>query len=156
MILLQRPGSEPLQIESLLIDFEGTLAIDRRVHPKTKDKLNLLSKRLKICVLSKEPKEIVETALRKVEAELVCVKEGESSKEKMVCLERLGPERTVAIGQGMDDVEMIERSAFGICVLGKEGTAAKAIEKADLVVTNIVDALDFLLKPLRQRATLSG
>lgn len=156
MILLQRPGREPLEIESLLIDFEGTLAIDRRVHPKTKDKLSLLSKRLKIYVLSKEPKEIVETALRKVKAELVCVREGESSQEKMTWLQRLGPERTVAIGQGWDDVEMIEQSAFGICVLGKEGTAAKAIEKADLVVTNILDALDFLLKPLRQRATLSG
>ena len=50
---------------------------------------------------------------------------------------------------------MIEEAGFGICVLGKEGTSLEAMKKADVVFTDILDALDFLLKPLRQRATLS-
>ena len=54
MITIQRPGQEPLEIEFILLDFEGTLATDRRVHPKAKDKINLLSKRAKIYILTKE------------------------------------------------------------------------------------------------------
>jgi len=46
MITLQRPGQTPLEIEYLLIDYEGTLAADGRVHPKAKDKVNLLAKRI--------------------------------------------------------------------------------------------------------------
>jgi len=42
MITIQRPGRNPLEIEFILLNFEGTLATDRRVHPKAKDKLNLL------------------------------------------------------------------------------------------------------------------
>ena len=50
---------------------------------------------------------------------------------------------------------MVESAGLGICVISKEGTASEVVEKADLVVANILDALDFLLKPLRQKATLS-
>ena len=50
---------------------------------------------------------------------------------------------------------MIEEAGLGICVVGKEGAAGEALRKADVVVTSILDALDFLLKPLRQKATLS-
>ena len=53
MIIIQRPGQEPLEIELVLIDFEGTLASDRRVHPKTKDRLILLSRRSKMYILAK-------------------------------------------------------------------------------------------------------
>jgi len=50
MITIEGPGQKPLEIESILIDFEGTLARDRRVHPKAKDKINLLAKRTRIYV----------------------------------------------------------------------------------------------------------
>jgi soluble P-type ATPase len=49
---------------------------------------------------------------------------------------------------------MIEEAGLGICVIGKEGGAIEAVRKADVVFTNILDALDFLLKPLRHKAAL--
>jgi soluble P-type ATPase len=49
---------------------------------------------------------------------------------------------------------MIEEAGLGICVISKEGTAVETMQKADVVVSNILDALDFLLKPLRHKATL--
>ncbi len=78
MIFIQKPGQEPLEIESILIDFEGTLATDKRVHPKTKDKINLLSKRTKIYILTKGEQELVAEVLRKVKAEVIYLKEGET------------------------------------------------------------------------------
>ncbi len=154
MLTIHRPGQDPLEIESILIDFEGTLASDRRVHPKAKDKINLLSKRTSVYVLTKGEKEVLEEVLRKVKAEIIYLKEGESSAEKLERLRQSGEDRTAAIGNGADDASLLQRAGLGICVIGKEGAAGEALRKADLIFTDILDALDFLLKPLRQKATL--
>jgi soluble P-type ATPase len=154
MITIQRPGQSNLEIEFILIDFEGTLASDRRIHPKAKDKIDLLSKRTKIYILTVEEKERVEEALKKVKAEIIYLAGGDSSQKKLELLRQLGPARTVAVGNGADDVPMIEEAGLGVCVLGKEGTFSEALKKADVVFMNILDALDFLLKPLRQKASL--
>jgi len=154
MITIFRPSQEPLEIDFILLDFDGTLASDARVHPKGKDKINLLSKRVKIYILTKDAREKVEDVLRKVKAEVVYLTKGESSQEKLNLLRQLGAGQAVAIGNGAEDAPMIEEAALGICVLSKEGTAASTLIKADLVFSSILDALDFLLKPLRQKATL--
>ncbi|OGP76520.1 MAG: hypothetical protein A2V86_04960 [Deltaproteobacteria bacterium RBG_16_49_23] len=154
MITILRPGQAPLKIEFILIDFEGTLALDGRVHPKAKDKINLLSKRTKLFVFTTGEKTLVEERLRKVNAEIVYVAESEASRQKLDLLRQLGPGKTVSIGNGADDAVMIEEAGLGICIIGKEAAAGEALRRADLVVTNILDALDFLLKPLRQKATL--
>jgi len=154
MILIQRPGQEPLEIDFILIAFEGTLASDRRVHPKAKDKLNLLSRRSTIYILTKEEKERMEEVLRKVKAEIISLPEGESSQRKSDLVRQLGATRAVTVGNGVDDVPMMKEAAFGLCVIGKEGASSEAVKNADVVFTDILDALDFLLKPLRQKATL--
>jgi soluble P-type ATPase len=155
MINIQRPGQEPLEIDFILFDFEGTLASDRRVHPKAKDKINLLSKRTKIYILAKEEKERVEEVLKKVKAEIIYLTEGESSQKKLDLLHQLGATRTVAVGNGADDGPMMGEAVFSLCVIGKEGASSEAAKNADVVFTDILDALDFLLRPLRQKATLS-
>jgi len=154
MISIERPGQNNLEIEFILIDFEGTLASDRRVHPKAKDKINLLSKRAQIYILTKGKKELVEERLRKVRAEITYLAEAGASQQKLDLLGRLGASRTVAIGNGVDDALMIEEAGFGICIMSKEGTFSETMKKADVVFMDILDALDFLLKPLRQKATL--
>ncbi len=154
MILIQRPGQESIEIDYILIDFEGTLALDGRVHPKAKDKINLLSKRTKIYIFAKGEKEKIEETLRRVKAELFFLKEEDSSSKKLDLLLNLGAPRAVVIGNGLDDVPLMEEAGLSMVIIGKEGTSGKLIQTADLVFTNIVDALDFLLKPLRQKATL--
>lgn len=154
MIIIQRPGQEPLEIDFLLLNFEGTLATDRRVHPKAKDKLNLLAKRIKIYILAKGEQVTIREILKKVRAEVAFLIEGEVSQGKLDLLRQVGASRTVAIGNGVDDAAMIGEAGLGICILGKEGTSAEAIKKADVVFTDMLDALDFLLKPLHHQATL--
>jgi len=179
MISIERPGQGNLEIEFVLLDFDGTLANDRRVHPKAKDKINLLSKRTKIYIFVNPPispfdkidpsappfnkggkggillKELIEERLRKVKAEIVYLPEGDSSRRKLDLLRQLGPTRCVAIGNGVDDAAMIHEAGIGICIISKEGSSAEAMKNADLVFADILDALDFLLKPLRQKTTLS-
>jgi soluble P-type ATPase len=171
MISIERPAQSNIEIEFVLIDFEGTLASDRQVHPKAKDKINLLSKRTKIYILvnpptppfnkggkggilAKEKREVVEEKLRKVKAEIAYLEKGDASQRKLDLLRNLGAMRCVAIGNGVDDAPMIQEAGFGICILGKEGASSEALKNADVVFVDILDALDFLLKPLRQKATL--
>ena len=155
MIPIERPGQNHLEIEFVVLDFEGTLAIDRRIHPKAKERINLLSRRTKIYILTREKKEPIEERLRKVKAEIIYLAEGDSSQRKLDWLRQLGPSQCVAIGNGVDDAAMIHEAGIGIGIIGKEGSSGEAIKNADLVFTDILDALDFLLKPLRQKATLS-
>ncbi len=154
MICIQRPSQEPLEIDFVLIDFEGTLASDRRVHPKAKDKINLLSKRTKIYILTREEKERIEEVLKKVKAEVVYLAEGKSAQKKLDLMAQIGATRVVTVGNGVEDASMMKAAAFGLCVIGKEGASAETVKNADVVFTNVLDALDFLLKPLRQKATL--
>jgi soluble P-type ATPase len=154
MIIIQRPGEESLEIEFILLDFEGTLVQDRRIHPKAKDKINLLSKRTKIYILTKGEEERLGEILKKLKIEVITLKAGQASEQKLDLLRQLGAKRSVAIGNGVDDAPMMEEAGLGICILGKEGASAEALKRADVIMPDIVDALDFLLKPLRQKATL--
>lgn len=154
MIIIQRPGFEPMEIENILIDFEGTLAQDRRVNPKAKDKINLLSKRTKIYIFTTQDKDTVEKVLKKIRAEIIFLKEGESTQGKLDLLSNLNAKNSVFIGNGEDDKEVMKDVAFGIAVIGKEGASVETIKMADILFFNMIDALDFLLKPLRQKATL--
>jgi soluble P-type ATPase len=154
MMIIRRPGQSSLEIEFILLNFEGTLAADRRVHPKAKDKLNLLSKRTNIYILAKSEQQAIREVLKKVKAEVVYFIEGEVSQGKLDLLRQLGAAKTVAIGNGVDDEAMIEEAGLGICIIGVQGTSGEAIKKADVVFTDILHAFDFLLKPLRHQATL--
>jgi soluble P-type ATPase len=62
----------------------------------------------------------------------------------------------MAIGNGVNDVAMLERAAIGIAVLGPGGYAAEALRSADLPVKSIDDALCMVTKPRRLIATLRG
>jgi soluble P-type ATPase len=74
--------------------------------------------------------------------------------EKAAYVRRLGPDTVAAIGNGANDRAMCEIAALGIAVIGGEGAAASLIASADIVVTDIRDALALLLNPDRVRATL--
>ncbi len=155
MIRIERPGQSPLEIEFILLDFEGTLSTDRRVHPKAKDKINLLSKRTSIYVLTMQQKEVIEERLRKVNAEIIYLIQGDASRTKLDLVRQLGPSRCAAIGNAMSDTALMHEAGFAIHVIGQEGSSAQALKYADVIFSDILDALDFMLKPLRQKSTLS-
>ena len=60
----------------------------------------------------------------------------------------------IAIGQGANDALMLQTAKVGVCVLSQEGTAVETLLSADLLVPNILNALELLEKPLRLVATL--
>jgi soluble P-type ATPase len=63
-------------------------------------------------------------------------------------------ERCVAIGNGTNDIPMLQAAALGIATVGPEGAASALISTADIVCSSILDALDLLLDPSALASTL--
>jgi soluble P-type ATPase len=66
----------------------------------------------------------------------------------------LGSEKVIAIGNGRNDMPMMEIAGLAIAVIGPEGAAGEMLRIADAVVRDIHDALDLVTHPLRLKATL--
>jgi soluble P-type ATPase len=60
----------------------------------------------------------------------------------------------LAVGNGRNDVLLLEKAALGICVVQLEGAAVISMQAADMVCVDINDALDLLLRSHRMTATL--
>ena len=69
-------------------------------------------------------------------------------------LMKLGQEETVAIGNGNNDFIMLKNAILGIAILGQEGLASKTLQNSDLVFSNCIDAIQFLMDEKKIIATL--
>ena len=154
MLRLEIPGRDDLTIEFLVLDFNGTIAADGRVSTKIRDKINLLAKRLTVYILTADTRGDAGECLGRMQAEVTRLDAGEEAPQKAAFIRKLGTAKTIVIGNGCNDHTMVQEAALGIAVIGREGAAAETIAHADVVVTDMVDALDLILKPLRHRATL--
>ena len=143
-----------MEIENLVLDLNGTLATDGKIPPEVKKKISALAGRIRIYVLTVDTQATATEESREMKVELIKV-EGKDSKEgKFNFLTSLDLEKTVAMGNGNNDELILKEAALGIAILGDEGISVTALKQADIMVKNISDALDLLLKPKRLMATL--
>jgi len=150
-IVIVMPGESPIGVSHLLLDFNGTLAKDGRLLPGIAERLRRLGRQLQIVVATADTFGKVRSELKGLPVDIEIV---ETGLDKLRLLKRLGPSHVVAIGNGRNDMQMVQKAALGIVVIGPEGAAGDAARAADVLVRDIRDALDLLLKPLRLKATL--
>ena len=154
MIRIDIPGWGNMDIENMVLDLNGTIATDGKILPETKEKINSLSEKMKVYIVTADTQGTAHEETRDINAELVMIAEENSQEEKLEFLKTLHPEMTIAIGNGNNDDLILKEAGLGIAVLGDEGMSVSAMKNADLVVKNISDALDLFLKPKRLMATL--
>jgi soluble P-type ATPase len=154
MILIDIPGWGNLEVEYVVFDLNGTLTEDGKVLPGVKERIQSLSERLKVHILTADTLGTARETLHDLQAELVIIPGEDSKRGKLDFLMTLRPEATVAIGNGSNDQLMLQESALGIAVLQGEGVSRAAMENADIIVRDISDAFDLLLNPKRLIATL--
>ncbi|MFN8626739.1 MAG: ATPase P [Candidatus Binatia bacterium] len=148
-LLIEIPGMPALRLGHLVLDFNGTLARDGVLLPGVRARLRRLSERLDVYVLTADTFGTARSALRGVNLELRIVSTG-TEKRRFVS----ACDGAVAIGNGRNDVPMMRVAELSIAVLGPEGSSAELLRAAQIVVRDIVDALDLLLRPKRVTATL--
>jgi soluble P-type ATPase len=154
MLQFDIPGYGALRLEHLVLDYNGTLACDGILIEGARARLGGLSNNLKIHVLTADTFGKVKSALAGVPCELSILPPEKQDDGKLDYVRRLGCDKTVCIGNGRNDRLMIKAAALGIAVIQREGAAGDTLVAADVVATDVLDALDLLTHPLRLVATL--
>jgi soluble P-type ATPase len=148
------PGFGHLHVDHLVLDYNGTLAVDGRLLPGVAERLRALAPRLSIVVVTADTFGGVREELRDLPVDVrVLAAEGQDVAKRDLVIE-LGAERCIAIGNGRNDRLMLEEAAVGVAVLQREGASSAALAAGDVVTAAIQDALDLLLQPLRLVASL--
>jgi P-type E1-E2 ATPase len=154
MIELTIPGRGVYELEHLVMDVNGTLAIDGQLMDGIAKKIASLRNRLTVHLLTADTHGKQAVIDQQLGLTAVRIAPGGESLQKAEYVRKLGSEKVIAIGQGANDAEMLETAHLGICVMSVEGVAKETLLAADLVVPNSIAALELLEKPLRIVASL--
>jgi P-type E1-E2 ATPase len=154
MIKFTIPGQGDYEIEHLVMDVNGTLAIDGQLIDGVAGKITTLRTQLTIHLLTADTHGKQAAMDQQLGLSAVRILPGGEALQKANYIRRLGSEKVIAIGQGANDAEMLETARLGICVLSVEGVSKDSLLAADLVAPDILSALNLLEKPLRIVASL--
>jgi soluble P-type ATPase len=154
MIELNIPGRGLLQLEHLVCDVNGTLAVDGLLPDGMVRALNILRDRLQLHLLTADTHGKQDAIDRLLGLRATRIQAGDEGHQKAAYVRQLGAEKAAAIGQGANDAAMLQTAALGICVFSPEGAAVETLLAADIVTANIFDALELFSQPLRIVATL--
>lgn len=155
MIEIDVPGFNKLQLSHLVLDYNGTLAFEGRLIEGAGQRLETLSSRIEIHILTADTFGKVQSEIGGIACRLSIIPaEEDQALSKLNYIEQLGTQGTVCIGNGRNDCRMLKETALGIAVLQEEGMAVEAVMAADVVAPDILTALDLLTHPLRLIATL--
>ena len=154
MIEITVPGGKNLRIVHLVLDHNGTLAVDGFLIEGVRECLKELSQSLRIHVVTADTFGKASDQLAGVSCELTVLPTSSQSQAKREFVKGLGSNHTVCIGNGRNDELMLKEAVLGIAVILEEGAAVETIVAADVVCTSIIAALELLKNPLRLTATL--
>ncbi len=156
MLNIEMPGRESLALKNIVLDFNGTIALDGIILPGVRERLNALAEGLDIYILTADTYGTVNKACTGINCKVVIVQGYPVAVEKLKFIVELGRQATATVGNGTNDCLMLKESALGVCVTGPEGTSAEALSAADIVVRDINHVLELFLNPKRLVATLRG
>lgn len=154
MIEISIPGFGELRLEHLVLDYNGTLAVDGRLLFGVRERLERLAGQLTIHVVTADTYGHAADYLAGVPCRLAILPPGRQDEAKRDFVRELGVENCVCVGNGRNDCLMLQEAALGIAVLQEEGAAAASLMAADVVASDIQSALELLMQPLRLVATL--
>ncbi|HHY40648.1 MAG TPA: ATPase P [Syntrophaceticus sp.] len=154
MLTVDIPGMGELNLQHLVLDYNGTIAFDGSLIQGVEEKLNQLADALNIYIVTADTFGTVCQKCRNIKGEIKVLKSSNGALEKERFVESLGAEKVVAVGNGINDSLMLKKAALGIIVIGEEGAASLALNNADIIVKDIHDALGLLLNKIRIKATL--
>jgi soluble P-type ATPase len=149
--------ADPLIIERIVTDYTGTLSQGGKLIPGVEDRLRRLKELVEINVISADSFGTASGQLAAIPLRPHILEQGKRhDTEKQQYVKERNPSRIAAFGNGNNDALMLEAvkqaGGLAIAVDSGEGCSVEAIQKANLFVVNIVNALDLLLEqPVAKR-----
>lgn len=154
MIEVMVPGWRPLTLNTVMLDYNGTLAVDGELLDGVAERLRQLADTCRVIVLTADTHSSARRALDDLPVEIQIIDPGSEAMSKRFALDASGTMQTAFIGNGANDEKAVAAAAVGIVIVGPEGAFGPTLQAADLVVSTPLDALDLLLHPTRLVAGL--
>ena len=154
MIEINIPGFAKLNLEHLVLDYNGTLAFDGRLIKGVSFLLEQLAGHVHVHIITADTFGSVKKVFGDSPCTVSVISPGGEDRAKADYVEKLGAQLTASIGNGRNDRLMLKKSALGIAVAQQEGSSLEALMAADVVAPSILDALNLFLNPSRLIATL--
>lgn len=153
MISIDIPGFEPLRIEHVLLDYNGTLAVDGILAPGVAELISQLAQQVHVTVLTADTYGTVRQQCDPLGVEVQTFpRAGATAFKKSYAQELEG--NVACLGNGRNDADMFDCTALSIAVLDGEGAWAGLLPHADILARSAVEGLSLLLNTDRIRATL--
>lgn len=152
-LVIEVPGWKRLELEHLVLDLNGSLALDGSLLPGVRQAIAKLGRSL-ICHLATADTFGTASGLLGPLAQLARIQPGREGEQKRDLVRSLGADRTAALGNGANDALMLKEAAVGVAILGPEGASPAALLAADAITNSPQEALALFLRPDRLRATL--
>lgn len=151
-MLIKGPNKEIINIENIILDLNGTLAVNGQVSEKAK-KLVVKLKQLgyKLILISGDIRGNAKTVAEELDLGLYL---GANSSEKAKQMKRFDKEKTAAIGNARIDIGTFENAKISIATLQSEGIHSGILNYVDLIVPSIEDALNLFIDVKSLEATL--
>lgn len=150
------PGYGVLDLRHIVLDFNGTLAVDGQVAEETRELIRQAAEQYTIHVLTADTRGTAAQALAGLPLTIHRFPGDQVSREKRRIVEQLGPDWCACLGNGRNDVLMLEAAGLAIAVLEEEGTYGGLLPQADFVVRSISDGIRLVLDTQRLIAGLRG
>ena len=153
MQTIEIPNFGRLNINYIVCDYNGTLAVGGKLLPGVAIAFNSLQN-IEVHVVTADTFGVASQQLANINCRLTIAPIENQAIWKRDYIRSLGADSVVAIGNGRNDRLMLEESALGIALIQQEGAAVEAIRYADVVCTDITDALAYFTNTKRLVATL--
>ena len=145
---IEIPGYGMLEIENVVMDFNGTIAVDGVMKETVKRRILSLAEKFLVYVITSDTQGTAARELDGLPLTLKIFNNSNAGECKRRIVEELG-DKCACIGNGNNDRLMFKSAALSIAVLETEGLYAPLLSEADFLAKSSEDALDLLLDTKR-------
>ena len=156
MRIFDIPNYGKIQIKNVLFDVNGTILSNGIIPKRLVREIKKLKSYYNIFLISADTRGNLNHIAQVLNVKSIKISQSSKSEAEAKNNEliKLSPEETVAFGNGNNDHLMLKTAVLGIAILGEEGLASKTLQNSDIVFSNCIDAIQFLMDEKKIIATL--
>lgn len=154
MLIYEIPGREDIKIENIVLDYNGTIAVNGKIIEGVKELLTKLKDYVNIYILTADTYGTVEKECKGMEAKVLTFPKENAGESKRDIVKELDGQKTICVGNGFNDIPMFKESILSIAIIEGEGASGKLLVESDIIARSIIESLEIILDINKMKATL--
>jgi len=116
MLEIEIPGFGPVQLKYLVSDYTGTLSADGGLLPGVREQLHAIAGFMQVHILTADTFGMAASELKGIPCEIHILTGEGHDVQKEDYIRKLGPEKVMALGNGINDRRMLKTARVGVAV----------------------------------------